>query len=532
MSHTPLAALLLVGALTLGPLAHGAPAAAATAAKPKPAPAALPVPKPREVSTHHSVVIDGRRIEYTATAGTLLLYNDKHQPTASVFYVAYTKDGVRDAGRRPITFAYNGGPGFASALVDIGGFGPRRLVWPAPGDHRAEQPPYRVEANADSILGSTDLVFIDAVGTGYSRIAGVGTPKMFYGINGDAKAFSQFIQRYLQATGRLQSPKFLLGESYGTTRSAVLAQDLVGKGIYLDGVILCSTVLDFSTLNTNPGNDLPYELYLPSYAAVAWYHHRVNPRPADLQAFVGQVERFAGGAYAHALFEGSALPAAERARIAARLAQFTGIPAALWLKADLRMPLSVFQRNLLGDGNSTGRFDARFTTPQLQPLDPESGNSAAGAATTAIWGALSAGFDTYLRDSLHWRSSHLYVQTSGTVFKDWDWSHYTPPLSTLAQGVGSSKSLGHTRNVAPALARAMSNDPSMQLLLNNGWFDLATPFGATNYTIAHMGLPASLQHHIHEDYYAVGHMLYLNPAVLPQLAHNIDAFITHAASRG
>ncbi|MHB8570547.1 MAG: hypothetical protein ACYC97_10185, partial [Metallibacterium sp.] len=180
----------------------------------------------------------------------------------------------------------------------------------------------------------------------------------------------------------------------------------------------------------------------------------------------------------------------------------------------------------------TGRFDARFITPELQPLDPESGGSAAGAATTAIWGALSASFDDYLQNSLRYRSQHLYVQTSGTVFKAWDWGRYKPPLSALAQGVGSGKTLGRVRNVAPALARAMSNDPAMQLLLNNGWFDLATPFDATNYTIAHMGLPQALQGNIHEDYYTVGHMLYLNPAVLPQLAHNIDAFITHAAARG
>ncbi len=524
------ALLILAAVLALPPASYAAQTAPAHAASAVRA-SRLPVPKPRTVSTRHSVVIDGKRIDYTATAGTLLLYNAKHQATASMFYIAYTEDGVRDPATRPITFAYNGGPGFASALVNLGGFGPRRLLWPAPGEVHAELPPYRVVPNADSILKSTDLVFIDAVGTGYSRIVGYGKPKMFYGINGDAHAFSQFIQRYLQRNGRLQSPKFLLGESYGTTRSAVLAQDLVGKGVYLDGVILCSTVLDFATLDTNPGNDLPYELYLPSYAAVAWYHHRIHPRPANLPAFVRRVEHFASGAYAQALFEGSALPAAQKARIAARLSRYTGLPQSLWLRADLRVPLSVFQRELLGDGESTGRFDARYRTPELQPLDPESGHSAAGAATTAMWGALSAGFDTYLRDRLHWRSTHLYVQTSATVFKDWDWGRYAPPLSALAQGVGSGKSLVRTRDVAPALARAMSNDPGMQLLLNNGWFDLATPFGATNYTLAHMGLPPSLQGHIHEDYYPVGHMLYLNPAVLPRLAHNIDSFIA-AAARG
>ncbi len=520
-----LASLLASAALALAPAAYAAHMSAQAHGTPA-------VPKARASVTHASVVVDGKRINYTATAGTIILKNKSGKPTASMFYVAYTKDGVRDMGKRPVTFAYNGGPGFASALVDIGGFGPRRVEWPAPGDIHAEQPPYRLVPNEYSILKATDLVFIDAVGTGYSRIIGAGKPSMFYGIGGDATAFTQFIERYVQKNGRFESPKFLLGESYGTTRSAVLAQDLVQRGVYLNGVILCSTVLDFATLNNTPGNDLPYELYLPSYAAVAWYHHRLNPRPADLETFVHQVEHFAGGAYAHALFEGSALPAARKAQIAAELSRDTGLPVSLWLRADLRIPLSVFQRHLLGNGSSTGRFDARFTTPELQPLEPVGGNSAAGAATTAIWGALSASFDEYLQRGLHYHSDRLYVQSSATAFNAWIWSHYRPPLSALDEGVGSSENLPRVRNVAPALARAMSNDPGMQLMLNNGWFDMATPFFATNYTIAHMGLPHTLEHNIHEYYYPVGHMLYLNPAVLPQLARNIDAFIAGATHRG
>jgi carboxypeptidase C (cathepsin A) len=520
-----LAPLLASAALTLAPAVYAAHA-------PTKAHGATVAPKARASVTHGSVVIDGKRINYTATAGTLILKNQHGKPTASMFYVAYTKDGVRNPGSRPVTFAYNGGPGFASALVDIGGFGPRRIDWPAPGEVRAEQPPYRLVPNTDSILKATDLVFIDAVGTGYSRIVGVGKPAMFYGINGDARSFTQFIERYVEKYNRFESPKFLLGESYGTTRSAVLSRDLVGHGIYLDGVILCSTVLDFATLNNTPGNDLPYELYLPSYAAVAWYHQRLEPQPPSLPGFLRQVEQFAGGAYAQALFEGAALPSGEKSRIAAQLARYTGLPASLWLQADLRIPLSLFQRRLLGNGASTGRFDARFSTPELQPLVPEQGGSAAGAATTAIWGALSATFDEYLAHGLNYHSRRLYVQSSGSVFKAWDWGRYQPPLSALDQGVGSGQSLARVRNVAPALARAMSNDPAMQLMLNNGWFDLATPFFATRYTISHMGLPAQLESHVHEYYYSVGHMLYLNPAVLPQLSKNIDAFIANAAKRG
>ena len=501
--------------------------AAFAADKAAPAVKPAPVPKERSVVTHHNVVIGGKRMDYTATAGTLLLYDAKHQPTASVFYIAYTRNGVKNSAERPLTFAYNGGPGFASALVDVGGFGPRRIVWPAPGDIRAEQPPYRLVNNDDSILQSTDLVFIDAVGTGYSRIVGKGKPKMFYGISGDAAAFTQFIQRYLTRFGRWNSPKFLLGESYGTTRSAVLAQDLVRKGVYVNGVILCSTVLDLPTINFRAGNDLPYAFYLPSYAAVAWYHHRLHPQPPSLPALVARAERFAGSEYLQALFAGDHLAPAEKQRIAARLAGFTGIPASLWREADLRMTLPVYMRRLLGSAYAmTGRYDARFTTPEMQPLLPIPGQSAAGASTTAIWGALTASFDNYLVHNLHYTSAHLYKQDSGKVFKAWNWD-YRSPLNSLGSGVGNL----HARDVAPALARAMNNDPGMQLMMNNGYYDMATPFFATNYTLSHMGLPAPLAGNIHEDYYPVGHMLYVNPKALPALSHNIDAFIA-GASRG
>ncbi len=507
----------------------GAAAWAAPASAPSPPVAAAaktaPVPAPRTVATHHVAEIGGKRIAYTATAGTLLLYDAKHHATASVFYVAYTRDGA-DPDRRPITFAYNGGPGFASALVDVGGFGPRRIDWPAPGDAAAMQPPYRLVDNPHSLLARTDLVFIDAVGTGYSRIVGKGTPKMFYGIDGDARSFAQFIERYVTQTHRWNSPKFLLGESYGTTRSAVLAEDLVRQGVYVNGVILCSTVLDFATINFTAGNDLPFALYLPSYAAVAWYHHRLPAGETLVQA-VDAARAYAGSQYLRALFAGSALPAADRARVATRLASLTGVPSPLWERADLRITLPVFMRRLLGpDGPMTGRFDARFTAPELQPLSPTPGASNAGASTTAIWGALTASFDAYLRDDLHYRSDRPYLQSSNAVFKAWNWT-YRSPLNALGSGVGNLKS----RNVAPALARAMTNDPGMQVLFNNGYYDMATPFFATDYTIAHLGLAPGALARIHEAYYPVGHMLYVNPSVEPALARTIDAFIAAAAPR-
>lgn len=506
-------------------------ARAQEAVKPKGKPASVPeektpaVPKERTVVTHASVTIDGQQIPYTATTGTLLLYNNKQEPTASVFYIAYTDDGVKDAASRPVTFAYNGGPGGASALVDIGGFGPRRIVWPGVGDIRDELPPYRLVNNEYSILKSTDLVFIDAVGTGYSRIVGKGTPKMFYGVSEDGAAFAQFIERYVSKFGRWNSPKFLLGESYGTTRNAVLAQDLVQQGVYLNGVIMCSTVLNFQTLGFAPGNDLPYALYLPSYAAAAWYHHKLSPEPASLPKFIEQVKQFAAGPYEQALFAGNTLSAPQRQAIAHQLSQFTGISEDLWLKSNLRMSLRVFRRKLLGpEDSATGRYDSRFTTPELEPLLPVGGQGGAGAASTAIMGALTATFDNYVRHTLNYKSDRIYTQLSFAVGRHWNFRFRTP-LSELSGGSFSP-------DVAPSLERAMNNDPGMHVLFNNGYYDMATPFFATEYTVEHMVLPTSERANIEFKYYPVGHMLYVNPKALPMLQTNIDTFIADASAHG
>jgi carboxypeptidase C (cathepsin A) len=495
-------------------------------AKPKsPNAQSSPVPKERTVVTHASVTINGKTIPYSATAGTILLYNKEHKPTASVFYIAYTKDGVMDPADRPITFSYNGGPGAASALVNVGGFGPRRIVWPHPGSSQGELPPYHLIDNQYSILNKTDLVFIDAVGTGYSRIVGKGTPKMFYGFNEDAAAFSQFIQRYVARNDRWNSPKFLLGESYGTTRDALLANDLVNQGIYLNGVILCSTVLDFQTIDFSPGNDLPYIFYLPSYAASAWYHHKLSPQPSSIESVVDKAEQFASGPYLEALFAGQTLSASRKQQIAAQLSLLTGIPASLWIKANLRMTLPVFMRREIGStGPMTGRYDSRFITPELQPLLPVSGTDSAGATSTAIMGALTAAFDGYLSHTLQYQSSRLYVQLSANVYRQWDWK-YQPLVGDLDASVGATVG----RNVAPALARAMNNDPGMKVMFNNGYYDMATPFFATLYTVRHMPVTAAEQTNIHFYYYPVGHMLYLNLQAMPALQKNIDSFIASAA---
>lgn len=495
----------------------------------KPAATTPPVVHPRAVSTHHSVMIDGASVAYTATAGTLILHDQKGEPTAKMFYIAYTQDGISNAATRPLTFAYNGGPGFASVLVDFGGFGPRKIEWPQPGKPLAVRPPYQMAPNPDTLLKTTDLVFVDAVGTGYSRIIPPkGTAKMFYGINEDADAFTQFIEQYISKYQRWGSPKFLLGESYGTTRSAVLSYDLVQHGIYLNGVILCSTVLTFPTIAFAPSNDLPFIFYIPSYAAVAWYHNRLHPKPASLPDLVKKAEAFAAGPYATALLQGSALSDAQRQSIAGQLASLTAIPASEWLKLNLRMPLRVFRRSLLGsEDQATGRYDARYTTGELQPFLRIPGRTNGGATTNAIWGALTASFNDYLERHLNFQSSHRYRQASYKVNNSWDWK-YPPPVKTLwGGGWGGAGFL----TVAPALARAMTNDPGLELMVNNGYFDMATPFFATEYTLSHMPLPPSARKRITVDYYHCGHMLYLNPRTMPVIGRNINQFIAQASTK-
>jgi carboxypeptidase C (cathepsin A) len=484
-------------------------------------------PEARAVSTHHTVEIAGEQVAYTATAGTIILRDAKDEPTASMFYIAYTKDNVTNPALRPVTFSYNGGPGAASALVDFGGFGPREIGWPQPGSSIAVRPPYEMKPNPDTLLATTDLVFIDAVGTGYSRIIPPkGTPKMFYGVRQDSDAFTQFIERYISKYDRWGSPKFLLGESYGTTRSAVLGLELIQHGIYLNGVILCSTVLNFPTITFAPGDDLPFILYLPSYAAAAWYHHRLSGEPASLPDLVRKAEAYAAGPYATALFQGSALSDAERESAAKQLSDLTGLPASLWVKANLRVSLPLFRRRLLGDEDeATGRYDSRYTLDELQPLLPISGPSSTDPSESAMTGALTASFNDYVERRLNYHSNHHYIQLSFPVNRAWDWK-YNPPVQILL-GEGSM-----FLNVAPALARAMDNDPGLLLMVNNGYFDMATPFFATQYSLQHAPLPKGAWKRITTDYYHCGHMLYLNPKSAPHLNQNINKFISEASSKG
>lgn len=485
--------------------------------------AAVTVARPQFSVTHHSLRVGDETVRFTATAGSLILRNDKQKPTASMFFVAFTQNGVRDESERPITFLYNGGPGSASVWLELGAVGPRRIVT---RDDKATSPaPYGIENNPYSLLGKSDLVFIDAPGTGFSRVVGAGKPEDFYGVDQDAKAFAQFIRRYLDKYHRWNSPKFLLGESYGTTRSAALAESLQQNGIAVNGVILLSSILNFQTASFAPGNDLAYELFLPSYAAVAWYHKALpGKRPENLEAFLAKVEHFATGAYADALMAGGTLDAATRDKIIATLHRYTGLSKAYWRKANLRVNNSQFEKELLRDRKQvTGRLDARFTgwsvdlLAEFQGWDP---------TTSSILPIYTAAFHRYLENYLHYQPERKYKTLNLDVTRAWKWRH-------SGRRTGGQAWPGFT-NVSPDLAMAMTQNPYLQVMVNSGYFDLGTPYYATDYTFDHLFNPVQgtrrLQDRIHRYYYKSGHMIYLNDTALKQFKKNVSAFMDETLS--
>ncbi len=472
-------------------------------------------PKAEKSVTQGSVTVEGQRIDYDATAGTIILKNKDGKPTGSMFYVAYTKRGVKDENSRPVTFFYNGGPGSSTVWLHMGAFGPHRVQT---ADHtHTPAAPYMLVNNDYSLLDVTDEVFIDAMGTGYSRIigkdeGGVGEPKDFYGIDADTASFAQFISSYLSENGRWNSPKYLFGESYGTTRSAALVNYLQGHDdMDLNGVILLSSILDFRTASFNAGNDLPFQLFLPSYTAVAWYHHKLPNQPADLQPFLQQVQQFAMSDYAQALDAGNTLSDSQRDAVAAKLHEYTGLSTAYIVKANLRVTAGQFEHQLLNDQDlTTGRLDARFTGPSMDPLsegayyDPQS---------AAISSAYVSAFNDYAHNTLKFGRDKPYLPEA---FHKWDWKHENPENGQAWPGLP---------NVAVDLSEAMKYNPNLQVLVNNGYFDLATPYFATDYTMDHLQIPKDLQSHVHMAYYDSGHMVYVHVPALKKLHDNAAAFI-------
>ncbi|HTW83231.1 MAG TPA: hypothetical protein VMD91_04060 [Candidatus Sulfotelmatobacter sp.] len=487
---------------------------AAHAADPTPAPSpALPSETP--VVTHHHARINGTDIAYTARAGLLVIRGDDGKPTTSMSYVAYTRDDVADRMHRPLSFVYNGGPGSSTVWLHMGAFGPRMVV--TANATTTPPAPYRLVDNADSLLDATDLVFVDAPGTGYGRAY---DPKAVFGIDQDAATFATFVQRYLTTSDRWNSPKFLIGESYGTTRSANLVNVLAQRGIACNGVVLISTALDYATLIAAQDNDLPFVLFLPSEAAVAYYHHALPQQPANLDAFLAEVRHFAATEYAAALMQGDRLDPQTRAHIIERLHAYTGLSAHYIDLANLRIWAEHFEKELLRDQRRTvGRLDSRFTGIDRDATDDSPDYDPADTALEPVYTTL---FNVYSRDALDWKPNEEYRITDyGEVFRDWDFKR-TAAIAGFAGKVLAPE-------VVDDLRQALSQNPSLRVFVANGLFDLATPFMNTEYTIAHLELDPSLRDHVHLAYYPSGHMIYADPASHARLSADLRNFITGLA---
>lgn len=474
------------------------------------------IPKEQSSATDHTIRIAGQVIPYKATASTTLLKNDKDEPTALMFSVAYVRSDVKDASQRPLTFLYNGGPGSASAWLEMGAFGPRRVV--TANAESTPPPPYKVGDNANSLLDKSDLVFIDPIGTGYSRAVGKAQNKDFWGIDSDVKSIAQFIDLYVTRNSRWNSPKFLIGESYGTFRSAALSNYLQSTdGMYLNGIVLISTVLDLGTLSFNPGDDMPYVFYLPSYAATAWYHKILEDRPADLTAFLNEVRQFASTEYASALMKGSKLGEAEKTEVLKKLSRYTGLSEDYLRKANLRVSLPQFTAELQRSrGLTTGRLDARFSGPETDLL---SEFASYDPLETATIGPFTAAFNNYVREELKFDEERKYVVLNEDAARQWDWKHRS----------GGTFGFPGSPNVEGDLTHALVVNPHLRVQAENGYFDLATPFFATEYTMDHLNLPKELRPNIELEYYDAGHMMYLRDDSLAKLKVNIASFMDRSA---
>jgi carboxypeptidase C (cathepsin A) len=466
----------------------------------------------RTVQTRHSAAVDGRVLPYTATAGTLTIRDVVGKPKASIFYTAYTLEGAPSPSR-PVMFFYNGGPGSASLWLRMGSFGPIRLQTGNPETIRPA--PFNVGANPDTLLGATDMVFIDAPGTGFSRPLGDAKGSDFYGVDQDADAFARAIIRYITKFDRWGSPKFLFGESYGTTRSGALAYQLEDRGVALNGVVLLSSIMNYA--RRSPGLDRDYVNYLPSYAATAWYHHKMINPPATVEQAIAEARAFAQGPYVAALEKGQTISPEERDAIARQMSGLTGLSSDFIERANLRVDLSRFRKELLRDRRQTvGRFDSRYTG-----IDSDAAGDSPDydASDTAITGAFIGTFSGYVMHDLGYQTNMPYRASASEEegFK-WDWSHKPPearqPLTSP--------------DTALDLATAMRINPYLKVLSLNGWYDMATPFFGTEYDLNHMMLEPPQQRNLEFRYYPSGHMVYLNPEALHAMRLDVARFVREA----
>jgi carboxypeptidase C (cathepsin A) len=480
-----------------------------------------------------SITIGGRSMAYQAEAGVLVVHTKDpldddppppkdersgppppQPPEASMSYVAYFRGDKEDA-HRPIMFLYNGGPGSSTVWLHMGAFGPKRVV--TADDTHSPAAPYKVVDNEYTLLDASDLVFIDAPGTGFGHLRGADKEKAFYGIDQDAHAFADFIVEFLSRHNRWNSPKYLFGESYGTTRSAALANILSNeKEMDLNGVILLSQVLNFDdgvdAPQFNPGVDLPYVFALPTYAATAWYHHKLPNQPAAIEPLLREVEGFALGEYLQALAQGSALSAERKTQIAAKLHDYTGLPADYIERANLRVNGGEFEKTLLGADITTGRLDTRFAGPTIDPMSKEADYDPQSAAISS---AYVSAFNEYVRGTLKFGDKKTY-KPEIDVEKYWDFLHQPP---------GAPSKIPGSLNVMPDLAVAMKTNPNLKVQLNGGYYDLATPYFAAEYELHQLPIQPSLQGNIEMHFYTSGHMVYAHEPDLKALHANVAQFI-------
>ena len=509
----PWLAVPLLACLCLVPpaFADDAPAKPAAEAT-KPAEA----PKAEQSVTQGKLPLPGGGVlEYTATAGTLIVRDSDDKPIASLGYVAYTKNGVKDPATRPVTFSFNGGPGSSSMWLHMGVMGPKRLetVDAAP----TPPAPYRLLDNQHGVLDHSDVVMIDPVGTGISRAVGEKKDEDFWGVDADIDSVVRFIAQYVDDNHRWNSPKFLLGESYGTTRGTAIVEQLQSRrNMLFNGLVLVSVATDIGGLDDND-SDRPYLLYLPTLTATAWYHKALPGPQRELEPLLAEARAFTEGPYATALLKGAALPIAERDAVAARMAELTGLSAEYIRAADLRVTSGMFEQELLrSKGLTVGRIDSRFLGlsrdihAKEAEYDPQS---------SAVSGAFTAGFLDYYHRTLKFGMGKTYRTTNYMVGSKWKWEHQQP---------------GYTQqmvNTSPDLGRALVANPSLQVLVLNGYLDLATPFYGAEWMMTHLNAPASVQQRIRMEYYVSGHMMYLHPESMVKMKADLDRFYKAALER-
>jgi carboxypeptidase C (cathepsin A) len=465
-----------------------------------------PIPEPSVSITRHTGTFGGQRLGYTATASETYLKAADGTPKASLFSIAYVKE-PRDPSR-PVTFLFNGGPGSGSLWLHMGAFGPKRVA--IPSDARDDGgPPFPIVDNPDSLLDVTDIVFIDPVGTGFSHTLGKTEGKDYWGVTQDAKSVAEFIRIWLNENGRWNSPKFLGGESYGTTRSAAVVNQLEGayNDVSLNGILLISTILDFGAEAFVPGNEMPYILYLPSMAATVFHHGKAPADAGSLEGFVQQAREFAAGDYAEALMKGQKLQGEERATIRRRLARFTGLSEAFLEAADLRVSDQRFYKELLRDrGLVIGRLDARYTGRDYDNAGETPDND---PSFYGIDAGYTAALNAWVREGLKFRTDRQYSTIGGV--SDWNWD-----LNDLG---GESR---YYKNVAPYIGRAMRENSGLRVFVGQGYFDFATPFFGAEYSLSRTGIP---QDRVHYRYYGSGHMMYVRDEDRAKLSRDIREFI-------